>query len=77
MKLVVKGVYAMFKKVKDKPCYTNNHSCFLLTAHLVLVTKYKNSVLQGNVKDSVHVLFDYASDIKLTALVNKIKSRTS
>ena len=27
--------------------------------------------------DHVHVLFDYAPDIKLTALVNKIKSRTS
>lgn len=27
--------------------------------------------------DYVHVLFDYAPDIKLTALVNKIKSRTS
>lgn len=102
MILVVKGIYAMFKKVKDKPYYTNNHSCFLLTAHLVLVTKYRNPVLQGNVKDYVyqliretmeaeniviremngetdyvHVLFDYAPDIKLTALVNKIKSRTS
>mgnify|MGYP003289363567 CR=1 FL=1 len=40
--LVVKGIYAMFKKVKDKP-----------------------------------FLFDYAPDIRLTALVNKIKSRTS
>lgn len=73
-----------------------------VTAHLVLVTKYRNPVLQGNVKDyvcqliretmeaeniviremngktdHVHVLFDYAPDIKLTALVNKIKSRTS
>ena len=38
--LVVKGIYAMFKKVKDKPYYTNNHSSFLLTAHLVLVRKY-------------------------------------
>lgn len=27
--------------------------------------------------DHVHVLFDYAADIKLTAPVNKIKSRTS
>lgn len=27
--------------------------------------------------DHVHVLFDYAPDIKLTTLVNKIKSRTS
>lgn len=54
--LVVKGIYTMFKKVKDKPYYTNNHSCFLLTAHLVLVTKYRNPVLQGNVKDYVYQL---------------------
>lgn len=56
MMLVVKGIYAMFKKVKDKPYYTNNHSSFLLTAHLVLVTKYRNPVLQGNVKDYVYQL---------------------
>lgn len=54
--LVVKGIYAMFKKVKDKPYYANNHSSFLLTAHLVLVTKYRNPVLQGNVKDYVYQL---------------------
>lgn len=54
--LVVKGIYAMFKKVKDKPYYTNNHRSFLLTAHLVLVTKYRNPVLQGNVKDYVYQL---------------------
>ena len=56
MMLVVKRIYAMFKKVKDKPYYTNNHSSFLLTAHLVLVTKYRNPVLQGNVKDYVYQL---------------------
>lgn len=56
MMLVVKGIYAMFKKVKDKPYYTNNHSSFLLTAHLVLVRKYRNPVLQGNVKDYVYQL---------------------
>ena len=27
--------------------------------------------------DHVHILFDYAPDVKLTELVNKIKSRTS
>ena len=32
--------FTIFKKVTDKPYYTNNHSCFLLSAHLVLVTKY-------------------------------------
>ena len=46
----------MFKKVKDKPYYTNNHSCFLLTAHLVLVTKYRKPVLQGKVRDYVYAL---------------------
>ena len=92
----------MFKKVKDKPYYTNNHSCFLLTAHLVLVTKYRKPVLQGKVKDHVyaliretmeseniiiremngesdhiHILFDYAPDVRLSELINKIKSRTA
>ena len=56
MMLLVNGIYAIFKKVKDKPYYTNNHSCFLLTAHLVLATKYRNPVLQGNVKDYVYPL---------------------
>ena len=92
----------MFKKVKDKPYYTNNHSCFLLTAHLVLVTKYRKPVLQGKVRDYVyaliretmeseniiireingeadhiHILFDYAPDVRLSELINKIKSRTA
>ena len=92
----------MFKKVKNKPYYTNNHSCFLLTAHLVLVTKYRKPVLQGKVRDYVyeliretmeseniiiremngeadhiHILFDYAPDIRLSELINRIKSRTA
>ena len=92
----------MFKKVTDKPYYTNNHSCFLLSAHLVLVTKYRKPVLQGAVKeyvysliretmeneniiiremngepDHIHILFDYAPDIKLTELINKMKSRAA
>ena len=92
----------MFKKVKDKPYYTNNHSCFLLTAHLVLVTKYRKPVLQGKIRDYVyaliketmeseniiiremngeadhiHILFDYAPDVRLSELINKIKSRTA
>ena len=81
----------MFKKVTDKPYYTNNHSYFLLSAHLVLVTKYHKPVLQGVVKeyvysliremngepDHIHILFDYAPDIKLTELINKMKSRTA
>ena len=81
----------MFKKVTDKPYYTSSHSCFLLSAHLVLVTKYRKPVLQGAVKeyvysliremngepDHIHILFDYAPDIKLTELINKMKSRTA
>ena len=92
----------MFKKVKNKPYYTNNHSCFLLSAHLVLVTKYRRPVLQGIIReyvysliretmkseniiihemngepDHIHILFDYAPDIKLTELINKIKTRTA
>ena len=92
----------MFKKVKNKPYYTNNHSCFRLTAQLVLVTKYRKPVLQGKVRDYVfaliketmeseniiiremngeadhiHILFDYAPDIRLSELINKIKSRTA
>ena len=92
----------MFKKVKDKPYYTNNHSCFLLTVNMVLVTKYRKPVLQGKVRDYVyaliretmeseniiiremngeadhiHILFDYAQDIRISELINKIKSRTA
>ena len=92
----------MFKKVKDKPYYTNNHSCFLLTVNMVLVTKYRRPVLQGKVRDYVyamiretmeseniiiremngeadhiHILFDYAPDIRLSELINRIKSRTA
>lgn len=46
----------MFKKVADKPYYTSSHSCFLLSAHLVLVTKYRKPVLQGAVKEYVYSL---------------------
>ena len=92
----------MFKKVKDKPYYTNKHSCFLLTVNMVLVTKYRKPVLQGKIRDyiyaliketmeseniiiremngeadHIHILFDYAPDIRLSELINKIKSRTA
>ena len=33
--------------------YKNRHSCFLLSYHLVLVTKYRNPVLTGEVKELV------------------------
>lgn len=34
--------------------YKNRHSCFLLSYHLVLVTKYRRPVLDGEVKDLVY-----------------------
>ena len=34
--------------------YKNRHSCFLLSYHLVLVTKYRRPVLDGGVKDLVY-----------------------
>ena len=43
----------MYQKKKGQSYYTNRHSCFLLTYHLVLVTKFRNPVLQGNVRESV------------------------
>lgn len=44
----------MYKKKNGQSYYTNRHSCFLLQYHLVLVTKYRNPVLQGVVKESVY-----------------------
>lgn len=44
----------MYKKKKGQNYYTNRHSCFLLQYHLVLVTKYRNKALQGNIKKSVY-----------------------
>ena len=43
----------MYKK-KDTGYYVNRHSCFLLTYHVVLVTKYRKPVLQGKVKELVY-----------------------
>ena len=39
---------------KDTGYYVNRHSCFLLTYHVVLVTKYRKPVLQGKVKELVY-----------------------
>lgn len=38
---------------KETGYYVNRHSCFLLTYHVVLVTKYRKPVLQGKVKKLV------------------------
>ena len=34
--------------------YLNRHSCFLLQYHMVLVTKYRNPVLTGPVKEHIY-----------------------
>lgn len=39
---------------KDTGYYVNRHSCFLLTYHVALVTKYRKPVLQGKVKELVY-----------------------
>ena len=44
----------MFRKAKGTPYYKNRHSCFLLQYHMVLVTKYRHPVLQGDVKNVVY-----------------------
>ena len=44
----------MFRKAKGTPYYKNRHSCFLLQYHMVLVTKYRNPVLTGAVRDHVY-----------------------
>lgn len=41
-------------KRKGSPYYTNRHSCFLLTYHMVLVTKYRRKALTGNIRESVY-----------------------
>ena len=43
----------MYEK-NDSGYYKNRHSCFLLSYHLVLVTKYRNPVLTGEVKKLVY-----------------------
>ena len=46
----------MYHKKKDQVYYTNRHSCFLLQYHMVLVTKYRRPVLQGELKEYVYDL---------------------
>ena len=41
-------------KVRGTNYYTNNHSCFVLTYHLVLVTKYRHPVLKDEIQDEVY-----------------------
>ena len=51
--LDVKEIYVM-KKVSGY--YVNRHSCFMLSYHLVLVTKYRKPVLEDEVKSYVYSL---------------------
>ncbi|MCD8109514.1 MAG: IS200/IS605 family transposase [Clostridiales bacterium] len=44
----------MFVKKEGEKYYKSRHSCFLLQYHMVFVTKYRNPVLTGDVKDSVY-----------------------
>lgn len=44
----------MYKKKDGTQYYINRHSCFLLQYHMVLVTKYRNPVLTGPVRDLVY-----------------------
>ena len=44
----------VYKKKFDQSYYTNRHSCFLLTYHLVLVTKYRHPILVDGVKGTVY-----------------------
>ncbi|NLH92577.1 MAG: IS200/IS605 family transposase [Atopobium sp.] len=38
-------------KITDNGYYVNQHSCFLLQYHLVLVTKYRHPVLTGKLEE--------------------------
>ena len=42
--------------------YTNQHSCFLLQYHIVLVTKYRHPVLVGGVKETVYERIRYVAE---------------
>lgn len=44
----------MYPKRKNQSYYTNRHSCFLLQYHMVLVTKYRKPVLDGEIKELVY-----------------------
>ena len=44
--------------------YLNRHSCFLLQYHMVLVTKYRNPVLTGPVKEHIYSTIQKAMEEK-------------
>ena len=49
-----KGLSNKMKKKNNQSYYTNRHSCFLLSYHLVLVTKYRKPVLKDKIKETVY-----------------------
>ena len=42
------------RKEKNGNYYVNGHSCYLLSYHMVLVTKFRNPVLTGKIKETVY-----------------------
>ena len=78
----------MYKKKFGQNYYTNRHSCFWLQYHIVLVTKQRQPVLTGSVKelvilemngtaDYIHILFEADPFTAPGTLVNVIKTKTS
>ncbi|MDK2839984.1 MAG: REP-associated tyrosine transposase, partial [Thermosipho sp. (in: thermotogales)] len=41
---------------------SNNHSVFKLNYHLVLVTKYRRSVIDDNISDFLKKIFEYIGE---------------
>lgn len=47
-------------KIRENGYYVNQHSCFLLQYHLVLVTKYRHPVITGEIEEWLkEYLLDY------------------
>ena len=46
------------QRVLGENYYHNRHSCFVLTYHMVLVTKYRHPVLEGEIKDYVYDMIE-------------------
>ena len=78
----------MYKKKLGQNYYTNRHSFFWLQYHIVLVTKQRQPVLTGSVKelvilemngtaDYIHILFEADPFTAPGTLVNVIKTKTS
>ena len=42
------------RRKEGQPYYSNDHSCFLLQYHLVLVTKFRHPVITGNLRQDLY-----------------------